>query len=105
MKQSCVIRQNKVVKIHEKKKSFQFDFVKIGKGKTVTCPKESRIQGLRDKKELEKLNKYKKEASHVLDHWIQQRAVRKDIRELTFIEELTYAILLYKTLKYLNFEG
>lgn len=37
-------------KKHEKK-SVQFDFVKIGKKKTVTWPKEARIQGLRDTKD------------------------------------------------------
>ena len=52
MKQSCVIKKNEVVRSMEKnKKPVQFDFVKIGKEKTVTWPKEARIQGLRDRKD------------------------------------------------------
>lgn len=37
-------------------KSVYFDSVKIGKEKTITWPKRIRIQGLRDRKKLEKLD-------------------------------------------------
>ena len=72
------------------KRSVQFDYAKVGKERTIIWSKEFRLQGLRDKKKLGKLSKHKNDTKKSCLGSLNPRAVREDIRELTFVEELIY---------------